>query len=71
MKCFIAIEEDLLMEIWLLDPNLVAPFSRPVLKKRTRDDCIAAKRQGLAKGVATQSAPTPSIHSNPKLAEGG
>tara|TARA_R110001592_G_scaffold227724_1_gene484026 strand:+ start:66203 stop:66394 length:192 start_codon:yes stop_codon:yes gene_type:complete len=29
MKCFVAIEEDLLMEIWLLDPTLVAPFSRP------------------------------------------
>ena len=28
MKYFVAIEEDLLMEIWLLNPNLVVPFSR-------------------------------------------
>ena len=32
MKCFIAIEEDLLMEIWLLDPELVVPFSRAIQK---------------------------------------
>ena len=28
MRCFVALEEDLLMELWLLDPDLVAPFSR-------------------------------------------
>jgi hypothetical protein len=27
MRCFVALEEDLLMELWLLDPDLVAPFS--------------------------------------------
>lgn len=27
MRCFVAIEEDLLMELWLLNPDLVAPFS--------------------------------------------
>tara|TARA_R110001592_G_scaffold65156_2_gene200074 strand:+ start:15088 stop:15270 length:183 start_codon:yes stop_codon:yes gene_type:complete len=34
MKCFVAIEEDLLMEIWRLDPTLVAPFSRPDVKTK-------------------------------------
>ena len=28
MKYFIAIEEDLLLKLWMLDPQLVAPFSR-------------------------------------------
>ena len=28
MKCFVAIDEDLLMQIWMLDPTLVVPFSR-------------------------------------------
>jgi hypothetical protein len=32
MRCFVALEEDLLMELWLLDPDLVAPFSRPSAK---------------------------------------
>lgn len=33
MKCFIAIDEDLLLKLWMLDPQLVAPFSQaPGLK---------------------------------------
>jgi hypothetical protein len=39
MKCFVAIEEDLLMEIWLLDPKLVGPFSRP----KVRPDSLSEK----------------------------
>ena len=35
MKYFIPIEEDLLMEIWMLDPELVVPFSRLEIKPNT------------------------------------
>jgi len=34
MKCFIAIDEDLLLKLWMLDPQLVAPFSRADTSKR-------------------------------------
>ncbi len=30
MKYFIAIEEDLLQQLWAHDPSLVVPFSRPI-----------------------------------------
>lgn len=29
MKYFVAIEEDLLQELWIRDPQSVVPFSRP------------------------------------------
>lgn len=29
MRCFIPVNEDLIMQLWLQDPNLVVPFSRP------------------------------------------
>lgn len=28
MRCFIAVDEDLLLKLWMLDPQLVAPFSQ-------------------------------------------
>jgi hypothetical protein len=31
MKCFIALEEDLIMRLWMQDPSLVMPFSRPFI----------------------------------------
>lgn len=34
MKCFIAIDEDLLLKLWMLDPQLVAPFSRAEVSKQ-------------------------------------
>ena len=34
MKCFIAIDEDLLLKLWMLDPQLVAPFSRAYVSKQ-------------------------------------
>lgn len=32
MKYFIAIEEDLLLKLWMLDPQLVTPLSRRELQ---------------------------------------
>jgi len=29
MRCFIPLEEDLIMKLWMQDPTLVAPFPRP------------------------------------------
>jgi len=34
VKCFIAIDEDLLLKLWMLDPQLVAPFSRAEVSKQ-------------------------------------
>jgi hypothetical protein len=34
MKCFIAIDEDLLLKLWMLDPQLVAPFSQADMPKK-------------------------------------
>ena len=34
MKCFIAIDEDLLLKLWMLDPQLVTPFSRVDMSKQ-------------------------------------
>ena len=36
MKCFIAIDEDLLLKLWMLDPQLVAPFSCAKTTRRNR-----------------------------------
>jgi hypothetical protein len=33
MKCFIAVDEDLLLKLWMLDPQLVAPFSQTDIPK--------------------------------------
>mgnify|MGYP000417927951 CR=1 FL=1 len=42
MKCFIAIDEDLLLKLWMLDPQLVTPFSRVDLTKQ-RDAHLARR----------------------------
>ncbi|MFT7373629.1 MAG: hypothetical protein ACI9T9_002329 [Oleiphilaceae bacterium] len=34
MKCFIAVDEDLLLKLWMLDPQLVAPFSQADMPKK-------------------------------------
>ena len=36
MKYFIAIEEDLLLKLWMHDPHLVAPLSRPFFSQQLK-----------------------------------
>lgn len=36
MKCFIAIEEDLLLKLWMHDPHLVVPLSRPFFSQQIK-----------------------------------
>ena len=43
MKCFIAIDEDLLLKLWMLDPQLVAPFSHAEIACNN-SECDAKKR---------------------------
>jgi len=38
VKYFIAIEEDLLLKLWMLDPQLVAPFSRSFGLRKVNPD---------------------------------
>lgn len=65
MKVFIAIEEELLMELWILDPNLVVPYSRHSLKQKRREPSVQALPQ------VYETANKPLTHLNPKQAEGG
>lgn len=47
MKYFVAIEEELLLKLWLHDPSLVAPFSRPFFPRHaqsTPSDSSAVER---------------------------
>lgn len=37
MKCFIAIEESLLEELWMKHPELVVPFSRPFIPSKLHE----------------------------------
>jgi hypothetical protein len=67
MKCFEAIEEDLLLEIWLLDPSLVVPFSRASVKASS----LTKKPEN--KEIESQYLQTRKVdptHINPKQAEG-
>lgn len=41
MKCFIAIEEDALEELWLKHPELVGPFTRPFLPSELAQNKLA------------------------------
>jgi len=34
VKYFVAVEEDLVMKLWMKDPSLVAPLSRPFFPRR-------------------------------------
>ncbi len=63
MKYFIALEEDLLMEIWRLDPTLVAPFSRPSVK--TND-----KKTSLVEPVETLSMKPRVLKQHPSTSPG-
>lgn len=42
MKYFIAIDEELLMKLWMLDPSLVAPYPEPRVKKKMPDPKVQA-----------------------------
>jgi hypothetical protein len=55
MKCFIAIEEDLLMEIWLLNPALLTPLSIPKAKPsyfRQANDYPSLDREKLSQTLS-------------------
>ena len=47
MKYFIAIEEDLLLKLWMQDPQLVAPFSGSVFAKQIKSQKVILRQSKL------------------------
>ena len=65
MKYFIAIDEELLMKLWMLDPDLVVPYSRLSLKQKRREPL------GQASPKTDEPTKKQLTYLNPKQAEGG
>ena len=63
MKYFVAVEEDLLQRLWIKDPSLVVPFSRPFYPGELRDCSLEVN---VTEHLLTVSAPK-TDESNPQL----
>ena len=56
MKCFVALDEDTLLRLWMRDPELVQPFSRPFYPLRRR--LPAANDANLVKDSSVKTTET-------------
>lgn len=55
MKCFIAIEEDALEELWLKHPELVGPFTRPFLPSELTQNKLAPSKLATSQLLSGES----------------
>lgn len=53
MKCFVALDEATLLRLWMSNPELVQPFSRPFYPVRRRQP--AANDSGLLKAISAKA----------------
>lgn len=63
MKYFIAVDEDLLLKIWVQNPELVRPFSRPFFSREQHDVCLPFNQEAANAPSELKSGST---HSNSK-----
>lgn len=65
MKCFIAIEEDALEELWLKHPELVGPFTRPFLPSELAQHKLAPSKLAPSQLLSSQRLSGQSVRLKP------
>lgn len=65
MKCFIAIEEDALEELWLKHPELVGPFTRPFLPSELAQNKLAPSKLAPSHLLSSQRLSGQSVRLKP------
>ena len=67
MKLFVAIEEDLLEKLWLENPDMVVPFSRPFIPRDLNQWGVVAEQEAKALLPAEQRVKDESVESGQQL----